>query len=94
MQEEEKKGSSNSGSMSNYQSATTNSPTEDEDEADRQPQNLKTPQDITGSLTTTMKSLSILSRRKVENPTRKFADYKILKIIGTGTFGKVYLANL
>jgi serine/threonine protein kinase len=32
------------------------------------------------------------SRRTVENKDRKFSDFKIIKIIGTGTFGKVYLA--
>ena len=73
---------------------TTNSAAEDEDETDRHPQTLINPQDVIGSLTTSMQSMSLQSRRKVENPTRKFADYKVLKIIGTGTFGKVYLANL
>ena len=33
-------------------------------------------------------------RRKIENPDRKFSDFKIMRIIGTGTFGKVYLALL
>ena len=33
-------------------------------------------------------------RRKVENKERKFSDFKIMRIIGTGTFGKVYLATL
>jgi len=31
-------------------------------------------------------------RKKVENNERKVTDYKIIKIIGTGTFGKVYVA--
>ena len=33
-------------------------------------------------------------RRQVENPTRKIQDYHLLRVIGTGTFGKVYLALL
>lgn len=33
-------------------------------------------------------------RRKIENKDRKFSDFKILKVIGTGTFGKVYLGIL
>jgi len=45
------------------------------------------------SLADAMSALS-LTKRKVENHNRKFSDYKVLKIIGTGTFGKVYLATL
>ena len=33
-------------------------------------------------------------RRKVENINRKITDYCLNKIIGTGTFGKVFLATL
>ena len=33
-------------------------------------------------------------RRQVENPNRKISDYHLLRVIGTGTFGKVYLALL
>lgn len=33
-------------------------------------------------------------RRKVENKDRKISDYTLNKIIGTGTFGKVYMAIL
>ena len=33
-------------------------------------------------------------RRKVENFDRKISDYGLQKIIGTGTFGKVFLALL
>ena len=33
-------------------------------------------------------------RRAVENPTRKFSDFKIQRMIGTGTFGQVYLGFL
>lgn len=33
-------------------------------------------------------------RRIVENPTRKFSDFKIERMIGTGTFGQVYMGLL
>jgi serine/threonine protein kinase len=33
-------------------------------------------------------------RRQVENAKRTITDYKLVRIIGTGTFGKVYLAIL
>lgn len=33
-------------------------------------------------------------RRQVENKSRKITDYQLQRIIGTGTFGKVYLALL
>ena len=33
-------------------------------------------------------------RRPVENSTRKYSDFKILRMIGTGTFGQVYLGLL
>ena len=35
-----------------------------------------------------------LQRRQVENKTRNINDYQLVRIIGTGTFGKVYLAIL
>jgi serine/threonine protein kinase len=35
-----------------------------------------------------------LERRKVENKERKISDYHLVRIIGTGTFGKVYLCIL
>ena len=35
-----------------------------------------------------------LTRRTVENNKRKITDYHLLRVIGTGTFGKVYLALL
>ena len=35
-----------------------------------------------------------LSKRKVENADRVITDYQLVRIIGTGTFGKVYLALL
>jgi hypothetical protein len=87
MQEEEKKGSSNS-------STSQTGAAEEDEETDRHPLTGMNPQDTIGSLTTAMSSLGISSRRKLENPTRRFSDYNILKIIGTGTFGKVYLATL
>ena len=31
-------------------------------------------------------------KRQVENNKRKLADYNLVRIIGTGTFGKVYFA--
>lgn len=37
---------------------------------------------------------SLGERRPVENPDRKVTDYQLLRVIGTGTFGKVYLALL
>lgn len=36
----------------------------------------------------------VMQRRKVENSKRKIEDYQLVRIIGTGTFGKVYLALL
>ena len=45
--------------------------------------------DITSS---TMTSEGLIERRPVENPGRKVTDYQLLRVIGTGTFGKVYLA--
>lgn len=30
----------------------------------------------------------------MENQSRKITDYQLLRVIGTGTFGKVYLATL
>ena len=37
---------------------------------------------------------SQLVRRQVENPNRKISDFQLIRVIGTGTFGKVYLALL
>ena len=39
-----------------------------------------------------MTTESLGERRLVENPKRKVSDYQLLRVIGTGTFGKVYLA--
>ena len=39
-------------------------------------------------------SIGSFQRRQVENKTRSIADYQLVRIIGTGTFGKVYLAIL
>ena len=33
-----------------------------------------------------------VTRRKVANKDRTISDFQLLRIIGTGTFGKVYLA--
>jgi serine/threonine protein kinase len=33
-------------------------------------------------------------RRKVENKDRKLADYQLIRVIGTGTFGRVFCAML
>ena len=30
--------------------------------------------------------------RQVDNPNRSICDFDLIKVIGTGTFGKVYLA--
>lgn len=38
--------------------------------------------------------MSQINRRAVENPNRTVSDYKLIRVIGTGTFGKVYLAIL
>lgn len=37
---------------------------------------------------------SVANRKQVENNKRKLSDYNLVRIIGTGTFGKVYLAIL
>jgi serine/threonine protein kinase len=34
------------------------------------------------------------SQKNIQNIERKITDFNIIKIIGTGTFGKVYLALL
>lgn len=39
-------------------------------------------------------SMRNFQRRQVENKTRNITDYQLVRIIGTGTFGKVYLAIL
>lgn len=39
-------------------------------------------------------SMGNFQRRQVENKTRSITDYQLVRIIGTGTFGKVYLAIL
>lgn len=41
---------------------------------------------------TTLDDSAMFPRRQVENKNRTVADYTLVKIIGTGTFGKVYLA--
>lgn len=45
----------------------------------------------TGNLSQSMNSGT---KRQVENSNRKITDYQLLRVIGTGTFGKVYLATL
>ena len=49
-----------------------------------------------GSSTPTSGSGTLLHppRKRVENPNRELSDYTMLKIIGTGTFGKVHLSRL
>lgn len=47
-----------------------------------------------GGTVSTSASSTCSDARTVENTTRKFTDYSILRIVGTGTFGKVYLAKL
>ena len=42
----------------------------------------------------TVDESSNMTRRPVENVTRSISDYQLVRIIGTGTFGKVYLAIL
>jgi protein kinase A len=42
----------------------------------------------------TVDESSNMTRRAVENGTRSISDYQLVRIIGTGTFGKVYLAIL
>ena len=43
---------------------------------------------------TTADDSLLLNRRKVENSKRKVEDFQLVRIIGAGTFGKVYLAIL
>lgn len=53
--------------------------------------------DVTGGDQSTLASADVgglIARRNVENPSRKITDYQLLRVIGTGTFGKVYLAIL
>ena len=47
-----------------------------------------------GSILSTEVDDKTMVRRQVENPNRKITDYHLLRVIGTGTFGKVYLALL
>jgi protein kinase A len=42
----------------------------------------------------TVDGSSSMTRRRVENQNRSINDYHLVRIIGTGTFGKVYLAIL
>jgi serine/threonine protein kinase len=42
----------------------------------------------------TVDESSNMTRRPVENTKRSINDYHLVRIIGTGTFGKVYLAIL
>lgn len=41
---------------------------------------------------TTLDDSAMYPRRQVENAQRSISDYQLIRIIGTGTFGKVYLA--
>lgn len=38
--------------------------------------------------------MTTMVRRQVERTDRRITDYHLLRVIGTGTFGKVYLALL
>lgn len=46
------------------------------------------------ALDLTMSTSDQSPRRDITNKNRKFSDFKIIKMIGTGTFGKVYLGLL
>ena len=48
----------------------------------------------TSGITDATNNETVMVRRQVENPNRKISDYHLLRVIGTGTFGKVYLALL
>ena len=41
-----------------------------------------------------LEGVAQLTARPVENANRRITDYHLLRVIGTGTFGKVYLALL
>lgn len=46
------------------------------------------------TITTGGSGAAQLIARQVENANRRITDYHLLRVIGTGTFGKVYLALL
>ena len=46
------------------------------------------------TITTGGSGAAQLIARQVENANRRITDYHLLRVIGTGTFGKVYLAIL
>ena len=46
------------------------------------------------TITTGGSGAAQLISRQVENANRRITDYHLLRVIGTGTFGKVYLAIL
>ena len=48
----------------------------------------------TSGITDATNNETQMVRRQVENLNRKISDYHLLRVIGTGTFGKVYLALL
>ena len=50
--------------------------------------------DETSGISDSTNNETQMVRREVENPNRKISDYHLLRVIGTGTFGKVYLALL
>ena len=50
--------------------------------------------DVTQDITSNENSKALMQRRQVENKNRVLADYELIRIIGTGTFGRVYLAKV
>lgn len=47
---------------------------------------------VSGAGNSTYDGDLLTQRRPVENANRKVSDFQLIRVIGTGTFGKVYLA--